>query len=242
MDEQRMSTRVRIDHIRQAIAHCHPVRKWIVLDEFPLDVGKRSTGTPRIDSLAVRYIPPPKQPRPVTREAYEIKIDRQDFLRELKNAEKREKAYAVCDRYWFIVPHGLVEAKEVPPECGLMWVPFPSGYPIVMKLPVTLKTKPPSREFMMDVARRAYQIGRRDGATTCALERFDVLISLVQMLFDNDPSRDERMAMIKTVAGTLTEMQRHAEARELLRVASGETPLSWGMLPRLHTSAGRVGR
>jgi hypothetical protein len=223
--------------MHEVIAHCHPFRDWIVLDEVPLDGGKRTVGTPKIDALAIKINRSGGSRLPFTRVAYEIKLNRQDFLREIRNPVKRQKAYQVCDYYWFLVPEDLVADDEVPSECGLLWVPMLAGYPIVVKMAERLNTKPPSPDFMMDVARRAYQIGRRDGSATCAFERFDLLLELVQLLVQSTSSRRERMAAVKTMASALSSMQRHAEARELLRVASGQLPTSFGILPRLNSSS-----
>src|SRR5262249_38652444 len=157
-------------------------------------------------------------------EAYEIKVDRRDFLDELKNPEKRRRAYAIADHYWFVVPEELVTEDEVPPECGLIWVSRGETRPTMMKMAADLDTDPPSPLFMMDVARRAYQIGRRDGARACAFERFDLLTALAQMAIRNDATSTERKAIVQRVSRALVTMQRHPEAREIFRIAHGCEP------------------
>jgi hypothetical protein len=161
---------------------------------------------------------------PLTREAYEIKVDRRDFLNEINNPQKRLRAYAVCDNYWFAVPEKLVSADEVPPECGLMWISRHLTRPIIVKMPTNLNSDPPSPLFMMDVARRAYQIGRRDGAVTCAFERFDLLCTLAHLLIRNDATGEERKTAVQKLSRVLVAMQRHPEARELSRIANGRLP------------------
>lgn len=58
---------------------------------------------------------------------YEIKISRSDFLNDFK-----KKRYGVdkhqnikegkrCNRFYFVVPEGLIKATEVPPHCGLIY-------------------------------------------------------------------------------------------------------------------------
>lgn len=157
-----------VDDIRRMISIAHPDRHWLVLDEFPLEGGRRKTGTPRIDVLAIKTIKGGRC-EPLTRIAYEIKVSRVDFLAELRNPEKRRKAYPVCDEYWFAVPEELVQEYEVPPECGLVWAVRGFAGPCVVKSARRLNPPRPSPFFMTDLARRAYQVGRRDGAATCGL-------------------------------------------------------------------------
>jgi hypothetical protein len=49
---------------------------------------------------------------------FELKISRADFLRDLRAGKWRR--YLPCvERLFFAVPRGLVDRREVPPECGL---------------------------------------------------------------------------------------------------------------------------
>jgi len=212
------------NYIREVISRAHPFRDWLVLDEFPLCGCVGSQGTPRIDILAIKVGNGGGYGMPLTREAFEIKVNRRDFLEEVKNPNKRRRAYAVCDAYWFAVPEGLVKADEVPPECGLMTVSRDSPVPCVSKTAPTLSPEPPSPFFMMDVARRAYQVGRRHGAATCALERFDLLCNLVHLLMKKKVTKVARTEAVRALSRALVLMQRHAEARELSRIAAGGEP------------------
>lgn len=54
--------------------------------------------------------------------AYEVKIARADFLRELKKPHKRRMALRYSNLFWFITPQGLVKPEELPIEAGLMEV------------------------------------------------------------------------------------------------------------------------
>src|SRR5689334_18068889 len=137
-----MTASSKVDHIRRVISQIHPFREWLVLDEFPLEGGRRTTGTPKIDVLAIKTLRSGRG-LPLTREAYEIKTSRQDFQYELRHPEKRRKAYSVCDYYSFVVPEGLIEEDEVPPECGLIWVPSAVPVSLVVKMPRKLESDPP---------------------------------------------------------------------------------------------------
>jgi hypothetical protein len=222
-----------VDRIREVISApylAYPNR-WMVLDEFPLEPGIRRKGTPRIDVLVVSC----NGHGPIERIAYEIKTSRQDFFHELKHPEKRERVYAVCDHYWFAAPVDLVKPGEVPPECGLIEV-FPNASaPLISKRPKTLKPDKISSEFMMDLARRAYQIGQRHGASICAFERFDMLTEMAHMLIRNKATAKERKTIVMQMARAIGRMQRGPEAEELARVACGEKPSGnyWQLRRRL---------
>ncbi len=63
---------------------------------------------------------------------YEIKVDRGDFLKEIADHRKRERAMAISTHFAFATPAGLVEVNEVPVGCGLIEVDA-SGRPLVAK-------------------------------------------------------------------------------------------------------------
>ncbi len=54
-------------------------------------------------------------------EGYEIKCDRGDVLRELKNPQKAEEFMPMLDRFWLVVADkGMVHDGELPPSWGLI--------------------------------------------------------------------------------------------------------------------------
>lgn len=65
----------------------------------------------RIDALMIRA---------GQRTAIEVKISRADFRRE--TPEKRRAWHAVCHRFVYAVPEGLIQPDEVPDGCGLWWI------------------------------------------------------------------------------------------------------------------------
>jgi len=52
--------------------------------------------------------------------AYEIKVSRNDFLRELRTPGKRFLAMEFSNSFYFVMPEGIATVDEVPKECGLM--------------------------------------------------------------------------------------------------------------------------
>lgn len=49
--------------------------------------------------------------------AYEVKISRADFLSDIRSGKWRNYLESV-ERLYFAVPAGMIDAREVPPECG----------------------------------------------------------------------------------------------------------------------------
>lgn len=54
--------------------------------------------------------------------AYEIKISRSDFLKDIKEFnEKQGEALANSTQFFYVCPHKMIDPSEVPEVCGLMW-------------------------------------------------------------------------------------------------------------------------
>lgn len=220
-----------VDHIRETIACLHPFPTWLLVDEFPLD-RSRYGALPRIDLLAINLRRDGNRP-PLTREVYEIKTNRRDFLDELRHPEKRRRAYNATDYYWFAVPEDMVGEKEVPPECGLYWVGDLNS-PILVKFAKKLRPDPVSIPFMADLARRAYQVGRRQGSAACAFEHFELVEELAHMLIRNKATVEQRKALVLRMSRALAKMQRPTEAHDLARIARREERIhSWVVRRRL---------
>lgn len=58
----------------------------------------------------------------IWRAAYEIKVSRSDWLRELSDPTKNEWARKAFHYFWYVVDKGVAKEDEVPEGCGLMAV------------------------------------------------------------------------------------------------------------------------
>lgn len=67
----------------------------------------------RLDAWAMR-----KSWSNPTTYGYEVKVSRADFLRD----DKWHAYLNLCSQFFFVCPHGLISAAELPPEAGLLWV------------------------------------------------------------------------------------------------------------------------
>lgn len=157
------------DEVLAAVRKRHPgiedgVPAWIFVPELRV-----STGYPPGGELSMvrgkrvwRY--PPKQrldawamhtwpSRRYERVAYEIKVSRSDWLRELADPEKRQVAMGLSNRFYFAVPQGMVRVVEVPEGCGLVSIIEGRGARVVVEAPWR-DVEPPSLQFVAALARR----------------------------------------------------------------------------------------
>lgn len=90
--------------------------------------------------------------------AYEVKVSRSDFARELANPTKREAAMAVSNQFYFAAPRGLIAPVEVPEGCGLVEV---HGGIVKVVVPAPRRAiQTPSWEFFAAVGRRGFRLIR----------------------------------------------------------------------------------
>jgi hypothetical protein len=87
------------------------------------------------------------------RVAYEVKISRGDFKRELAEPAKREPAMKLCNEFYFICPEGMLRADEIPAGCGLRDVSETGRIRTRLRAP-RREVGEPALPFMASLARR----------------------------------------------------------------------------------------
>jgi len=66
----------------------------------------------------------------LTRMAFEVKVHRADFIKELSSADKNEWAKEYCHEFWFVAPTNVIKEEELPEGVG--WLrPHGDGLAIV---------------------------------------------------------------------------------------------------------------
>jgi hypothetical protein len=60
----------------------------------------------------------------LTRRAFEVKVSRSDFLRELSQPEKYKWCLQYFHEFWYVAPKGVIEVEELPQGTG--WL-YPAG-------------------------------------------------------------------------------------------------------------------
>lgn len=150
----------RIDHesgsrLRRALRTQYPLPQYALLFEVASGMGKTMNGY--ADAIAMGLFPS----RGLDIEGFEIKTDRRDWLRELKDPAKAENVGKFCDRWWLVTSEeGIARPEEVPAGWGLYVLS--SKRLEVVKRPKKLKAIPPDRTFIGAMLRRANEMAERE--------------------------------------------------------------------------------
>ncbi len=86
---------------------------------------------------------------------FEIKVNRGDWLSELKNPAKADEIAQFCDFWWVVAPKDIIKVEEVPALWGLM-IPFGATTKI-LKPAQLLKSNDPDKLFLAAILRRAQE-------------------------------------------------------------------------------------
>ena len=88
---------------------CQP--EWALFHEVAEATGMAKR---RADAIAVNLW----ESRGLGIHGFEIKVSRQDWLRELKAPSKADAIIRNCDHWWIVAPSGVVQPHELPPTWG----------------------------------------------------------------------------------------------------------------------------
>jgi hypothetical protein len=80
--------------------------------------GLRNGSLQRLDAFALNSLPHTG----MKRVCYELKTSRADFLCEVRHPLKRRIGLRYSNEFYLVTPGRLVEANEIPAECGLIEV------------------------------------------------------------------------------------------------------------------------
>jgi hypothetical protein len=136
----------------------HQPPEWACFDELRGGTGYGLPGSEQyLDTWAINCYAG-KQWRRI---AYEIKISRADFLREIRDSLKRRHAFLLSNQFFFVAPAGIISVSDLPLSCGLIEVcERPIG--LVLKETVSAPWRdvaPPSWCFVAALARRIQKGG-----------------------------------------------------------------------------------
>jgi len=142
------------DIYREIAAECFGM-EWACLGEL---ANATASGSNYLDAWRVNL-----WPSKAIFQTFEIKVNRSDFLSEIKNPDKRKFGLSVSNEFYFATCASVIkDVCEVPEECG--WILYwyegeKDGFPILRK---EVKKKAPYREmperaswgFVRSIARR----------------------------------------------------------------------------------------
>lgn len=109
---------MKADDFLKFISRKHAGEEWAVFHEFRCGTGFGKGNESRLDSLVLGLW----RSNALIRIAYEIKVSRSDFLREVKAPLKQVPALRISNRFYYVTPPGLLKVEEIPPWAGLLEV------------------------------------------------------------------------------------------------------------------------
>lgn len=124
---------------------CSP--EWAIF--FEVGDGTGAGNRRWADAVAMNMYPS----RGLEIHGFEVKVSREDWLRELKNPEKSAPVQQYCDRWWIVCPRALIKPGELPPTWGHYDV-TPSGLRQVVQAP-KLTPIDVSKSFVAALLRRS---------------------------------------------------------------------------------------
>jgi hypothetical protein len=148
------------DQILAALRRRYGVGSWIGIEEARAGAGyMRKDSERRIDYFAIHQFPSKNNHHRI---AFEVKVARGDWLKELKDPSKRRMGLMFSNEFFFVAPKGLIAPEELPPECGLM--EFDPARAPDRRLAATVKapwrdSHPPTWSFLVSVLRNAERNG-----------------------------------------------------------------------------------
>jgi len=125
----------------------------VVFNEFRVEGGYGYVSEKYID-LLVLYCHASKR---YERAAYEVKVSRRDFNRELRKPLKRWVGMLFTNRFYFAAPEGLIKRSEVPDDCGLVEVDESGAAKVSIKAPWR-ESRQPTWPFVVSLARRVVDV------------------------------------------------------------------------------------
>lgn len=151
---------MRSEDIRAALA------KKFCAPEYALffEVGDATGGRARrwADAVAMGLWPS----RGLSLAGFEIKVSRQDWVREMRQPAKAEAIAQYCSQWWMVTAPGLIKEGELPELWGHFEL-HPNGLRVIKSAPIT-EAAPISRAFLAALLRRASELDRRIDRETLA--------------------------------------------------------------------------
>ena len=128
---------------------CPPA--WAFIPQVRNGTGYVKTVT-TVDAIAMGLYPS----RGLYLNGFEIKVNRGDWLKELKKPDKAEEIAQFCDFFWVVSPKDIIKIEEIPSNWGWM-IPFGKTTKVI-KPAKQLKSQPIDNLFLAAILRRTQEI------------------------------------------------------------------------------------
>ena len=126
--------------------------EWVFFPELRFGTGYDGMVMSRIDAWVISCWRS-KHSVNYLKIAFEIKVYRSDFLKEIKDPRKRKPAFLISNQYYFAAPKGMLMVGEIPEGCGLMEIDTEGKVTTAHKAP-TRKVDNPPWTFVASLGRR----------------------------------------------------------------------------------------
>lgn len=175
--------------VKIALRNAHPAPEWAIMFEVADATG--AVHSRLADAIAMNMWPS----RGLAIVGYEVKVYRNDWLREIKKPQKAEAISSFCDHWNLITPPSIAKPEEIPEPWGWIEVQENGRLKTIKQAP-KLDAKPPTREFVASMLRSA---GKTDEKEIKA--RIDTERERIQAQFEDQVER-----RVKRLAGRTKEM------------------------------------
>lgn len=146
-----MKDKEKTEIILKALEHRQRFYGDVFLPELRLGSGFSDVAQRRIDLFAIS-----SQKGNYTT-AYEIKVSRADFLKDIKNDLKQRGARLYSSNFYYVAPKDMIKTEEIPVWAGLMEYDFESRI-FRTKVPAPLQSRnTPSWSLICSIVRKVNQ-------------------------------------------------------------------------------------
>jgi hypothetical protein len=154
-----------MDLLYDALKERYPAPEYALFFEVANGVGAHRRRY--ADALAMSLFPS----RGLDLHGFEVKTDRGDWRRELKDPEKADEIAAYCDFWWVVLPNlEIAKLDEVPRPWGVLVLEENGRTLRQAKRATELDAKPLDRAFVACILRRAHESMERSVTKRKAVE------------------------------------------------------------------------
>jgi hypothetical protein len=128
------------DDVLEVLRGLHPTDKpavWAWAEELWMPGWDR-----RIDAFTIRMVSGEYDSPYLQKIAYEVKINKSDFRKDVADPTKRMPALEYANRFYYAAPFGVIPLDEVPEDCGLMEIRENNQIKITRKAPDSQAANP----------------------------------------------------------------------------------------------------
>jgi hypothetical protein len=173
--------KIEAHHVRAALRAYYPAPRCAIAFEVAQGTGLKANR--HLDAIAMDLWPSHGHGI----HGIEIKVNRYDWRRELKDPAKAEELARFCDYFWVAAPEGIVPYEELPPAWGLL--EMTDGKIRQRKGAAKTPAQPIDRHFFAAMFRAATQSRTQGEAEAWLAREREALIERNREVIDREVKR-----------------------------------------------------